>query len=593
MRIIITLIVFLTISLVRAQTPALAKNYYDQGEFEKSLAVYENLRRAQPARTDYLIGVVQNLQQLERFSEAEELLTNFMKTSRRFFPQLYVELGYNAKLQNRDQVAEQYYNQALESLTEANQSYSVAQTFQRYSLLEEAAKVYEKGMELNPKMDFNMQLAQIYGEQGKLEKMFGKYLDIIDRNEGFKHTAQRYFSMYITEVPTDDANDILRRILIRRSQKDQSLVYNELLSWLFIQQKEFKKALVQEKAIFRRNPENINRLVELVNAAVAEKDYASAAETANYIIENTDTPNLLLQAEQMLIDIQIQTAGPKDYEGIKKKFEHLISEYGSGADTYLLQIDYNHFIAFKMNKKDEAIKNLRTFLKEQISNFQEARVKMELADILVSNEKFNQALILYSQVQNKIQNNAISQEARFKVSRTSYYKGDFDWALTQLDVLKKSTSQLIANDAMQLSLLIKDNILEDSTHTALKKYARADLYDYQERPHDAIALLDDILTDHKGESIEDEALLKQGMIYEKIGEYTRAEENYLQIIRYYADDILADDALFRLAQLYENQLDDPEKAKQYYEQIVFNHADSIFYIEARKKFRMLRGDLIN
>jgi outer membrane protein assembly factor BamD (BamD/ComL family) len=66
---------------------------------------------------------------------------------------------------------------------------------------------------------------------------------------------------------------------------------------------------------------------------------------------------------------------------------------------------------------------------------------------LVFDEKFNQALIYYSQIQNKIKNDPIAQEARFKVARTSYFKGDFAWAQTQLDILKKSTSQLIANDA--------------------------------------------------------------------------------------------------------------------------------------------------
>jgi len=225
--------------------------------------------------------------------------------------------------------------------------------------------------------------------------------------------------------------------------------------------------------------------------------------------------------------------------------------------------------------------------------YEEARVKMELADILVVDEKFNQALIYYSQIQNKVRNDALAQEARFKVARTSYFKGDFEWAQTQLDVLKKSTSQLIANDAMQLSLMIKDNSLEDSLQTALKKYARADLLELQERHQEAIALLEEILVEHQGESIEDEALLKQGLIYEKIENYEQAERNYLKIVQFFGHDILADDALYYLARLYETKLDDPTKAKAYYEQLLFNHQDSIYFVEARRKFRMLRGDEIN
>jgi len=218
---------------------------------------------------------------------------------------------------------------------------------------------------------------------------------------------------------------------------------------------------------------------------------------------------------------------------------------------------------------------------------------MELADILVFDEKFNEALIYYSQIQKIVQSDILAQEARFKVARTSYFKGDFEWAQVQLDVLKKSTTQLIANDAMELSLLIRDNTLEDSTQTALKKYARADLLELQEKHNEAIAVLEELLTNHKGEKIEDEAWLKQGEIFEKVGEYRKAEVNYLKIIEFYSDDILADDAHYRLAKIYEEKLDEPDKAKEQYEQIIFHFADSIYYVEARKKFRTLRGDSLN
>ena len=187
----------------------------------------------------------------------------------------------------------------------------------------------------------------------------------------------------------------------------------------------------------------------------------------------------------------------------------------------------------------------------------------------------------------------MAQEARFKVAQTSYFKGDFSWAQVQLDVLRKSASQLIANDAMQLSLMIRDNSLEDSTQTALKKYARADLLMLQNKNTEAITVLEDILTNHKGEKIEDEALLKQGELYERTKQFPKAESNYLKLIELYKEDILADDAHFKLAKLYENELQDPQKAKQLYEQIIFNYADSIYFVEARKKYRTLRGDAIN
>lgn len=587
-------ILLLTSSVGLAQNQSLARNYYKQGEFEKSLHVYQRLLESQPGRTDFLLGAIKNLQELERFEEAEAYLQKRLNKSQNQ-PQLYVELGHNYTLQNKKENAEKAYRDAINAVkVQPNYAYSVGRTFRDYNLLDYAVEVFEMAMTEADNLDFNAQLAQIYGEQGNLEKMFESYLDILEKNEGFKNSALRYFSNYISEDRDNEANSIFRRTVLKRSQKNTDILYNELLSWFFIQQKEFDKAFTQEKAIFRRSEnKNLDGITNLANIAIGEEDYKNAREIVEYLIENAFSEGIRLHAHQVLMEIEVLTARPNQFPEIEKKFQNLFQEFGSGRETYLLQIDYNHFQAFKNNKKNLAVENLSRLLKERLSPFEEARIKMELADILVFDEKFNQALILYSQIQNKLEGDALAQEARFKVARTSYFKGDFDWAQTQLDVLKKSTSQLIANDAMKLSILIKDNSLEDSTQVALKKYARADLLELQEKNEEAIAILEDILQNHKGESIEDEALLKQGIIFEKTENYEAAENNYLKIIQLHGEDILADEALFYLARLYETRLNKPGEAKKYYEQILFEHEDSIYFVESRRKFRMLRGDAIN
>ncbi len=594
MRNIFFILFLFTASIVTAQTELLAKNYFEQGEFEKALSIYNKLYEKNPGRFDYFTMVVHTNQQLENFSEAEKLLLGRLN-GRRINPRLYIELGYNYSLQNREIEATQYYDKAVQFTVEnPNYAFSVGDIFSKYSLLDKAVEVYEKAMELDAEKDFNLQLARIYGEQGKLEKMFSKYIDLMKSNIGYKGAAQRSFSQYVTEDPTNEANIILRKTLLQKLQERPEVLYNELLSWLFIQQKEFKKAFTQEKAIYKRlEEEDLSGITDVAIIAIAEEDYENARDIVNFIIEHSSTPEAKLQGHQYLMKIALATATNKDYPKVEQQFEDLFETYGRGPRTYLLQIDYNHFLAFRTGKKENAIANLKVLLKEKLTLYQEARVKMELSDILVFDEKFNQALIYYSQIQKKVKSDILAQEARFKVARTSYYKGDFQWAQVQLDVLKKSASQLIANDAMQLSLMIRDNSLEDSTQTAIKKYARADLLALQNKDLEAISALEEILHNHKGEKIEDEALLKQGELYEKTRQFEKAEANYLKLIEFYKEDILADDAYYRLAKLYENQLQAPKKAKEFYEQIIFNFADSIYFVDARKKYRSLRGDAIN
>lgn len=576
------------------QEDFLAKQYFADGEFEKAVTFYERLVKKSPRRTDYSEGLIACYQQLERYEDAENFLLK--KIQEEFtFPTFYIELGYNYKLQNLPEKASAYFQRAIKALEEnPNFGYSVGYRFQKYALLDEAIAAYSKAMLLKPELNYDFQLARIYGEQGDVEKMFQSYLKLIYEGKSSRSNVLRNIDDFITEEQDNANNGILRKVLLQNAQKYPDILWNELLSWLFVQQKQYKSAFTQEKAIFKRTDEaSLDRLKNL-GEITQENDAIEIAKTVfNYIREKATSPGTKLNAELSLIDIELLDANEKKLASIEKEFESLIATYGYQSKTLQLQIAYANFLTFKREKPAPAIDILKKGLDLPLSRFGKAYVKLALGDILVYNQRFNEALIYFSQIQKSLKNDVIGQDARFKVAQTSFYKGDFDWALTQLKVLRGSTSQLIANDAMQLSLLISDNSLEDSTQTALKKYARADLLAYQNKTQNAIDGLEEILQNHKGEKIEDEALLKQAALLESQKKYDAAKFNYQKIIEFYASGILADDAHFRLAQLYENKLNEPEKAKPHYEKIIYNYQDSYYFPQARKNFRKLRGDLIN
>lgn len=587
----LSLCLFTTFSLF-AQNDQLARNYLEQGEYEKALKTYQQLLKESPGNSTYFYGLVTAYQELEDFDAAEALLKDRMQKIMNN-PNMFIELGHNAELQQKTEEAQQHYNTALEMLKEnLNYTYSVARTFEKYSLLDYAVQAYKTGMELSPEMKFDLPLARIYGEQGKLEEMFTSYLDLMEKEPEISYNLVREFDRYILEDATNPANTVLRKLLVQRLQKNQNLLYNEMLAWLYVQQKEYDKAFAQEKAILRRNNGDIQRIIQLTFTAKSEGDLETAKDIVAFIIGENPPPNIHLQANQLLLDMKVTTSTKSDYSGIQKDFQKLFEQFGRGRETLELQVDYANFLAFQLGQPEQAIEDLRKLSNQTLSSFEQARVKMALADILVLDEKFNQALIFYSQIQNLVKNDEMSQSARFKVAKTSYYKGDFEWAKTQLDVLKASATQLIANDAMELSLLIRDNTLEDSAQTALKKYARADLLAFQNKNKEAVALLDEILNENKGDKIEDDALLKQAILYEEEENWSSAEANYLKILQFYSKSILADNATYNLAQLYNNRMNEPEKAKDFYEKIIFNFPDSIYFVEARRNFRQLRGDAI-
>jgi tetratricopeptide (TPR) repeat protein len=594
LRLFIFIITICCLQLANAQDDFLAKQYFNDGDFKKALVFYENLTDKNPRRTDYSEALVACYQQLERYQEAEKFLLQKINEGNTH-PVLLIELGYNQALQDTPEKAGEYYEKAIERIDlNPNFGYGVAFRFQKYSLLNYALKAYSKAMELNPKLDYNYQLARIYGEQGDVEKMYTSYLNLLTNGKTSKSNVLRSIDDFISSDPENENNIKLKRILLKNAQQNPDLLWNDLLSWLFVQQKQYSSAFRQEKAIFKRmEGGTIQRLVGLGNLALKDNEKEVAQSIFEYVVDNSTDEVIRLNAQLNLIDIQLSDTDGGRLEVIHKQYKNLVDTHGYKGETLQLQVAYANFLTFKKDTPQPAIQILKNCLGLQLNARTKAYVKLALGDILVFDQKFNQALIYFSQIQKNLKNDVLGQNARYKVAQTSFYKGDFDWALTQLKVLRSSTSQLIANDAMQLSLLISDNSLEDSTQTALKKFARADLLGYQNKTKEAITTLDDILQNHKGEKIEDEALLKQGELLESIEDYDAAKFNYQKIIEFYANDILADDAHFALGELYRTILNKPERAKEQYEKIIYNYQDSYYFPMARQHFRRLRGDSIN
>lgn len=591
MRSFLFILSFLLFAELSAQEQQLAYRYYRSGEYEIAAAIYETLHKENPNNTSYSNYLIKCYQRLELFDKAQI----FIETQLDRFPtqrHLLVEIGYNHQLQHDMVTAEKYYQHALEDENMINGSaYLIGKTFQDNHLLDYAITAFKKAMELNPKANFNYQLAFIYGEKGELDNMFRAYLDLIDKNEKYLPSVQNYMGQFITDDSQNESNILLKQSLLKRSQNQPKDVWNVLLSWMYTQQKDYLKAFVQEKALFRRNPESLDRMFNLGEITYENNAFKISTQVFDYILKNTNNIDFELAAKLYKLEIDRSTDVSSDV--IQKQFVALLNHYGFSPETLRIQSVYAEFLAFDLNQSQEAISLLKSALEYELDDFEEGLVKTILGDIYVYDGKFSTALIYYTQVQKKLKNDELGQEARFKIAQTSYYKGDFDWAQNQLKILKKSTSQLIANDALDLNLLITDNATRDSTKVALTQYAKAELLAFQNKNQEALKILEGILVEFKEHSIIDEALFKQAELFEKEKQYYKAEQSYLDLIALNTQDILADDAHYKLGLLYEERLENPEKAQEYYEKIIYDYPSSIYLVDARNKYRALRGDILN
>ena len=573
--------------------PALAKDYYQKGAFEKALVLYKKLLKTSRSSPDYTLKVIECHQQLNQLKAAKEFIETQILQS--WHPQFLVELGYNYQLQKKPKLASSNYDQALLIIEQQPEYvYGVGQRFESHSLLTQAIQAYEIGLAVAPNAAYYYQLAGLYAAQQNIEKMMERYLDYVQTSPPYMNQIMRLLADYISEDSRKHYNQLFKKVLLKKLQAAPDPLWNQWLGWLYVQQNEFSKAFIQEKAVYRRSPKSFQGLINLAVLANEQNAYEIALNIFEFIIQNATDTRLLILANCKLLELQLEIAkDSKIYPEINASYLELLDRYKLGQQSIELQLSYAQFLAFYDKKLDTASTFLKIALKENLPSLTAAKLKMMLADVFVAQNKFNQALLYYTQIQLAVKNSPLAQQARFKVAKTSYYKGDFDWAETQLKVLKSSTSQLIANDALELKLLITDHKAIDSLHTALKRYAKADLLMTQKKPKEAILVLDSILENHKADPIIDQVLLFQAHVYESQKQYVKAASNYLLIIKNHKEEILIDDAYFYLAELYRTQLEDSEKAQHNYESIIFNHEDSIHFVEARRQYRILRGDLIN
>jgi tetratricopeptide (TPR) repeat protein len=582
------ILLFLFFSLFsNAQNEYLAQNYYDRGEFEKAIINYEELLKTNPNNFDFQSRLIDCYQQMQNYSKAEQTIKNIIQKFQ--IPQFYVELGFNFQLQKNQIEADKNYQLALKKIEEnPNYAYSIAQIFEKKNLLELALKSYQIGVAKNPNMNVNFQIGLLYGQMGKTDLMIENLMKEAFENQLNMYAVQSYFQRFMQNDTDEIFTNALKKTLILAVQKNQDVFFNQMLSWFFVSLKDYKSAFIQEKAIYKKKQENFNNLINLGVYSIEDDKNETAKEIFEYIKTQTKENEVLLTCNYYLLKIDIENPLiTKDV--ILNQFDVLFKEYPN-YNLIEIKILYANYLAFNNIDIEKAKKSLKTELEKSLPEKEIAQIKMELANIMVFDEKFNQALILYSQVEEDLKNDELAHQASFKIAKTSYFKQDFDWALAQLKVLKSASSKLIANDALDLFLLLNDNIPSDSTKTALIKFAKADFLLYKKNNQEALKIFEEIYKTHFKEEIADETLFKIATIYQKNGNYDLAINKYQELLEKFTESIYKDEAMFFTGNIYNEHINLPEKAKEMYEKIIFNHKDSIYFTEARNNYRKLRGD---
>lgn len=574
----------------------LANRYYQAKDFGKAAMLYNELFESSKSSyyfNMYLTCLIEN----SDFENAEKEIRKALRRSPSEVG-LYVQWADLLKRQNNGAEAEKKMQQALAEVPASRADYTnLANSFLMKGEYDYAEKLYLQASKKMPGETFQFELGQVYLMQRNYSRMFDVYLNLIKTDE--KNLARMQSAVgnaFRLDVDNSLREQLRSRVLTRMQKEPSVLAYNRLLIWLFLQEKNYTQALRQQIALDKRSGDESPGIMDLAHIATRNDEFAEALKAYDYMLAKGENHPYYPQTKLFRLDVLYRQYAAKAPAAIpavalQAQFEKTMEEFGLNEKSQTIVLDFSHLLTFDLNQPGKAAALLKQTMELPRLPAPEAdALKAALADVYVFQGDFYEAILIYSQVIESNKTNELGDEVKLKKARLGYYMGELSWAKAQLDVLKASTSKLIANDAMELDVFIGNNLNMDTTSVPLQLFARADLALFRNRADEALPLLDSLQSQFPYHSLQDDIYFRKASIYKQRGQWAGSAAFLEQILAEYPFDLLADDALMELGNLYRNQLNDTEKAKASYLRLIEKYPGSVHVTEARDWYRNLRGD---
>lgn len=579
----------------------LAQYYYNNAELDKALGYYEKIYAQDQSKAIFLPYYSCLIDQKD-FKTAEKVLRKQIGLNKQDYE---VRLMAATFYEDQDDAAKakKIYEELIAELSpNPGQTIAVYQAFAAKGKFDFAKRALDTGQKLSPNYPFNFQYADYYAMVGDKRAMLISYLDYLAQQPTILESIQQAIGSRM-DLSLASGPDFLlaKEVLLQKVQQANApLVFNQMLIWLFVQNRDFSGATTQVIALDKRMKSDGREVLELGQICVENAIYDQAYRCFQHVIDlGAEQPNfyeaqLALLNTRFLQVTQFRNFASAEIQQCITDFELALGRLGKTRATFQVSLQLAEIRAFYAQQIDSAIAELQELMKlPGLTDMQRAQAKMLLADIQVLGGDIWEASLIYMQIDNDFKFEVIGAEAKFKNAKIFYYDGEFEFAQAQLDVLKEGTSRFISNDAIQLSVFITDNYGLDSNYQVMLWFATADRMIAQQKYDSAFVLYDSIQRAFPYHALSDEILYRKGLAMEQRGEWQRAIGYYEDLLKLHGQDILADDALFHMAEIQELRLLDKAAAETLYKRLLMEYKASLFGAEARKRIRLMRGDALS
>jgi len=590
-------------SMVWAQKDAeieLADKYFADREFEAALEIYLKLSK-NADEEKYVRRVVNCYEELQQYEES----IKFLDKSIRKYPQRVIYPIYKAlSLEKAGQMeeSEKLLEQTIEKELGIEGHFMQVGTYlYQEGKLDAALSTYQQGRKkLKEDVMFSDEIANIYEKQGEYEAAAMEYINSYRENPSHESSVNMSI-LSMLDISSSAAPAVERALLKAVDKYPTDYGLRKMLFEFYVLDKNFMEAFVQVKSIDRLFKEDGGRIYNFAKTLRNSEEYELSNEAFDYIIQRKENSPYYYQAYmEKAINGELEAFQqlPVDMEAVKlaaSSYQSLLDEFGRSPRYFNAIYRYARLKVFYLDELESALDDLEEVSVRMIGNDQNtkenlARAKLLIGDILVMQQEYNKAKLIFEEVSELFRDRQLGAMAKYKLAQLSYYKGEFSLAQALLGAIKDNTSNDISNDAIKLNLIIIDNTGLDTTTEALELFAQAQLLTYQRKYEASLELMDSLALKFPNHSLADEIYWEKATIYLKKDNTQVALEYIDRILENFPEDIHGDDALYTKARMYDYNLKNPELAQKYYIEFLSRFPGSLYSVEVRKRIRELRQE---
>ncbi len=583
----------------------LADSYLRAGQFDRAINMLEDLYSASPSTHVFYDKLKQAYENVKRYDDAIALVGKRLAMTNGTPPALLAERGRLEYLKNDEDAAFASWDAAVAAMPNTANTYLIVyRALLQLRLFEQGIEVLEKGRGvLGNENLFQTDLGYLYSLTGEHAKAMTEYLRVLEQNERQLNFVRNRLSRTLERVDALDTGIAVVERGVRESPLNRA--FRELLAILYMEAGMYPEALDAYRAIDRLEKEEGRVLFTFSQQAADAGAYDVALEGYQEILTRYPDAPAAPDAQRGLGEMYERRAERMDERAYDERnnrietpsYTSALEAYRTFLNTYPNHPMYPAVLTRIGHLQQDVFLDLgaaEATLREVVTLYPNTdaayEAEYDLGRIALMRNQLDDARLIFSRLEDILRTGELAERTRYEQAMLHFYKGEFDAAQTLVEAMKENTAADIANDAIELKVLLVENRGPDSLSTPLHRYAEARLLHRQRRSDAALTTLDSLQTIVGPHPLGDDVRFYRARILRETGAFEEAFTILREMPLIFPASYLADRSLFQAAEIQAEHLGDTNLAIEIYTQMLTDYPGSLLSNDARARIRTLRGD---